>query len=68
MLRLALILLHKKQSHPQRKKAEEEGFEPPVPFDTTVFKTVTLSRSVTPPGYKYRPVFNEPGRNRYFTR
>lgn len=27
MLRLALILLHKKQSHPQRKKAEEEGFE-----------------------------------------
>ena len=30
-------------------KAEEEGFEPPVPYGTTVFKTVTLSHSVTPP-------------------
>ena len=29
--------------------AEEEGFEPPVGFPTTVFKTATLSRSVTPP-------------------
>lgn len=30
-------------------EAEEEGFEPPVGCPTTVFKTVTLSRSVTPP-------------------
>lgn len=30
-------------------ESEEEGFEPPVPFGTTVFKTVTFSRSVTPP-------------------
>ena len=29
--------------------AEEEGFEPPVRCRTTVFKTATLSRSVTPP-------------------
>ncbi len=28
---------------------EEEGFEPPVPFGTAVFKTATLSHSVTPP-------------------
>ena len=28
---------------------EEEGFEPPVRFRTAVFKTATLSRSVTPP-------------------
>ncbi len=30
-------------------KAEEEGFEPPVPCGTTVFKTATFSHSVTPP-------------------
>ena len=30
-------------------KAEEEGFEPPEGCPSTVFKTVTLSRSVTPP-------------------
>ena len=29
---------------------EEEGFEPPVPCGTAVFKTATLSHSVTPPG------------------
>ncbi len=29
--------------------AEGEGFEPPVPGGTTVFKTVTFDRSVTPP-------------------
>ena len=28
---------------------EQEGFEPPVPFGTTVFKTVALSRSATAP-------------------
>ena len=29
--------------------AEVEGFEPPVPCGTTVFKTVALDRSATPP-------------------
>ena len=32
--------------------AEGEGFEPPVSFPTTVFKTVTFGRSVSPPGAK----------------
>ncbi len=35
------------------KKAEEEGFEPPVPCGTAVFKTATLSHSVTPPTYRH---------------
>jgi hypothetical protein len=29
--------------------AEEEGFEPPVPFGTMVFKTIALNHSATPP-------------------
>jgi hypothetical protein len=29
--------------------AEEEGFEPPDPCGSTVFKTVALDRSATPP-------------------
>ena len=29
---------------------EQEGFEPPLPFGKTVFKTVALSRSATAPG------------------
>ena len=28
---------------------EQEGFEPPIPFGITVFKTVALSRSATAP-------------------
>ena len=28
---------------------EQEGFEPPVPFGTAVFKTAALSRSATAP-------------------
>ena len=32
-----------------KKPTEQEGFEPPVPFGTTVFKTVALSRSATAP-------------------
>ena len=28
---------------------EQEGFEPPVPFGTTVFKTVALNHSATAP-------------------
>ena len=30
-------------------QTEERGFEPLVPFGTTVFKTATISHSVTPP-------------------
>ena len=32
--------------------AEGVGFEPTVPFGTTVFKTVTIDRSDTPPKVK----------------
>ena len=46
-------------SPPKRKKqrkmrcffAEAEGFEPPVPFSTTVFKTAAIDHSATPPEY-----------------
>ena len=31
-------------------ETEQEGFEPPVPFGTVVFKTTALSRSATAPG------------------
>lgn len=30
-------------------QVEGEGFEPPVPFGTTVFKTVALNHSANPP-------------------
>lgn len=29
--------------------AEEEGFEPPVPLSTAVFKTAAINRSAIPP-------------------
>jgi hypothetical protein len=32
--------------------AEKEGFEPPVPYGTTVFKTAALDRSAISPGAK----------------
>jgi hypothetical protein len=32
--------------------AEKEGFEPPVPCGTTVFKTAALDRSAISPGAK----------------
>jgi hypothetical protein len=32
----------------KRKKAEEEGFEPPIPFSMPVFKTGAISHSATP--------------------
>ena len=32
--------------------AEEEGFEPPVPCSTTVFKTAAFDHSAIPPGAK----------------
>ena len=35
---------------------EEEGFEPPVRCRTTVFKTATISRSVTPPEISFESV------------
>lgn len=31
--------------------AEREGFEPPVPFGTTVFKTAALNRSAISPNW-----------------
>ena len=34
---------------PHSSEAEQEGFEPPVPVGTTVFKTVAFSRSATAP-------------------
>ncbi len=34
---------------PSRGSAGEEGFEPPVPFGTAVFKTAALNHSATPP-------------------
>ena len=33
--------------------AEEEGFEPPVPRGTTVFKTAAFDRSAIPPAQRY---------------
>ena len=30
-------------------EAEEEGFEPPVPLSTAVFKTAAINRSAIPP-------------------
>ena len=36
----------------QSTKAEREGFEPPVPLGTTVFKTVVIDHStISPEGY-----------------
>ena len=37
------------QSELRRAKAEEEGFEPPVPLGTLVFKTSAFNRSAIPP-------------------
>ena len=34
--------------------AEEEGFEPPVAFTTSVFKTGALNRSAIPPYQKFQ--------------
>ncbi len=34
-----------------RKMAEREGFEPPDPYGSTVFKTAALNRSATSPSY-----------------
>ena len=31
--------------------AEEEGFEPPVSYPTTVFKTAAFDHSATPPQF-----------------
>ena len=35
--------------------AEREGFEPPVPLSTTVFKTVVIDHSTISP---YRPLYH----------
>jgi hypothetical protein len=39
---------------------EQEGFEPPVPFGTVVFKTTALSRSATAPGRGGHAHFESP--------
>ena len=38
--------------------AEKEGFEPPVPCDTTVFKTAAFDRSAISPGAKVLSFLN----------
>ena len=48
----APALLRRPRGDPEglrTKLAEEEGFEPPVPFGTAVFKTAALNHSATPP-------------------
>ena len=39
--------------------AEEEGFEPPVPCGTTVFKTAAFDHSAIPPGAKLVKKYNQ---------
>ena len=39
---------------PSKSFAEEEGFEPPVPLGTPVFKTGAFNRSATPPVFFLR--------------
>ena len=46
-----LLLLRNLQLN-RKKKTEEEGFEPPVPCGTMVFKTIAISHSATPPSGK----------------
>ena len=43
-----------------RLATEQEGFEPPVPFGTVVFKTTALSRSATAPGRGSHAHFESP--------
>ncbi len=50
LLRLSCPSLFRQQGV---RTTEQEGFEPPVPFDTTVFKTVALSHSATAPGFPF---------------
>ncbi len=38
------------QGHPGNFVAEREGFEPPVPHGTTVFKTAAFDHSAISPG------------------
>ena len=37
--------------------AEREGFEPPVPFSTTVFKTAAIDHSAISPKLLFRSAF-----------
>ena len=48
---------------------EQEGFEPPVPFGTTVFKTVALNHSATAPKFSVQRIafsvqYNQPCESR----
>jgi integrase len=47
------------QMSPPDNATEQEGFEPPLPFGRTVFKTVALSRSATAPSKNGRALFFE---------
>ncbi len=40
-----------------RLNAEKEGFEPPVPLGTMVFKTIAIDHSATSLGLITKPVF-----------
>ena len=44
--------------------AEEEGFEPPVPCGTTVFKTAAFDHSAIPPGAKLVKKWNQKTKKR----
>ena len=41
--------LREKSLRSRRFEAEAEGFEPPEPFSSTVFKTAAIDHSATPP-------------------
>jgi hypothetical protein len=42
-------VFYQAELRPGKRVAEEVGFEPTVPFSTTVFKTAAFSHSATPP-------------------
>ena len=48
-------------SWPKTARTEQEGFEPPIPFGITVFKTVALSHSATAPNRPAGVSAGEPG-------
>lgn len=57
---------HTAYPHHPTKNTEEEGFEPPDPFESTVFKTAALNHSATPPDT--HPPGRSPGHARFQAR
>jgi hypothetical protein len=64
--RLAIVRLRPTRPPPQLshatkspKSAEEQGFEPREPFDSTVFKTAAFDHSATPPAWKRARPFGQ---------